>query len=766
MRNGKRAGNDRSMPRRLTAGGNRKGSGKTNKSGWRRVLSRENIGLVLTFAGLTVGIYIVFILGEPSPGIGLGEPASRNFRAPVAFTTKDLDATRLAREKARRSAPLVFETNDKFEEKPLPLRQVFEEGGDSKALDNISNKATRRKMRSLLPRLRREKKRVSRVLELVENAVLASPIGWDRARLRMAGEAIIEGEASEEKRKIDMAKIVPIDAQSERFRALFSELIKDLSDEEQKVFLSAAEGLLEAEVKLDEVRTTEIENQAAEAVVSVRKEFPEGALLVKRGEEVRRQHLVQLSDAKEKYMRSAAGQQLRFQHLVGVAVVVLVLMAAVGFYLSHYQPELVHSNLQRLSFALITLVLVGSARLFAVLGFSPYLAPVPLMVMVLCLVYDQRFGFEMGALYAVLVGLAQGGGMAFVVLMLGAMTAALLTGNVRTRSELIKTGLVVGCAQWAAALGLGLYTSEGEIAVPLQFWGNPLVADSLWALGNGLMSGFLVSGLLPAIEHLFGVSTDIRLLEWSDPNQPLLQRLLLEAPGTYHHSMVVGSLGADAAEAIGANPLLARVSAYFHDIGKLKKPEYFAENMPNDQKNPHDDLSPTMSKLIITAHPRDGAEMAEQHGLPGEVQRIILESHGSTMTRYFWDRAKEQQEGEDQKPKESTFRYRLPTPSNKESACIMLADAVESATRSMESPSPGQIKDIVHKIIMDRLHDGQLNESGLTITDLNRVEETLVRGLSGVFHSRIRYPDQEEESEEKEVTENESTPDRNQQPAK
>jgi hypothetical protein len=410
---------------------------------------------------------------------------------------------------------------------------------------------------------------------------------------------------------------------------------------------------------------------------------------------------------------------------------------------------------------------VAAARALVVWDVSLLLTPVPLVVMVLCLVYDQRFGFEMAVFYALLVGLAQGGvGLGFVVLMLGSMTTAFLTGDVRTRSMLIKAGLVIGGVQWAAALGLGLLTGNGEPVLELRFWQSPLFIDAMWGLANGVMSGFLVSGLLPAIERLFGVTTDIRLLEWSDPNQPLLQRLLLEAPGTYHHSMVVGSLAADAAEAVGANGLLARVSAYFHDIGKLKKPQYFGENIPKGEKNPHEDLAPTMSKLIITAHPRDGADMAEKEGMPREVERIILESHGSTTTKFFWNRAVEEAGEEEAEPEESTFRYRLPKPRSKEAASVMLSDSCEGATRSLQSPSARQIGDKVHQIIMERLHDGQLDESGLTVTDLARMEETLVRGLNAVFHKRVRYPGQEDEEEETSETEleNAEIPDTDRQP--
>lgn len=186
------------------------------------------------------------------------------------------------------------------------------------------------------------------------------------------------------------------------------------------------------------------------------------------------------------------------------------------------------------------------------------------------------------------------------------------------------------------------------------------------------------------------------------------------------------------------------MSVYFHDIGKLKKPEYFGENVPGDQDNPHENLSPTMSSLIITAHPRDGVELAERYGMPKEVRNIILQSHGSTVTKFFWDRAK-QRGGEDVESQESMFRYRAPKPSSKEAVCVMFCDAVESAARSLGPLSPAKTSGLVREIIMDRFHDGQLSESGMTITDLDRIEKSLIHGLSAVFHNRVRYPGQEEE---------------------
>jgi len=441
---------------------------------------------------------------------------------------------------------------------------------------------------------------------------------------------------------------------------------------------------------------------------------------------------------------SPAGRKVHWQRMAGLAVVLLALASVGGVYIRRYCPEIARQRVQGLAFALVTLSLLALARLFLVLGLPSLLVPLPMLVMVFCLVYDQRFGFEMAALYGLLLGMVQGlESEGFAVLMLGGMFTALVTGRVRTRSTLIKAGLLIGLVQCLTSVGLNLLSGDGPMALGLGFWKSTVFTQSLYALGNGIASGFLVSGLLPAVEQLFSVTTDIRLLEWSDPNQPLLQRLLVEAPGTYHHSMVVGSLAAEAAEAVDANPLLARVGAYFHDVGKLKKPEYFAENLATNAPNPHDELSPTMSSLVITAHPRDGADLAGQYGVPRQVRDIVLQSHGSTTIKYFWERAKDLA-GSEGSPRESTFRYRLPKPGSKEAACVMLCDAAESATRSLSSPTLNRVAELVHSIVMDRLHDGQLDESGLSITDLSRIEQTITRGLNAVYHSRVPYPGQAE----------------------
>ena len=252
--------------------------------------------------------------------------------------------------------------------------------------------------------------------------------------------------------------------------------------------------------------------------------------------------------------------------------------------------------------------------------------------------------------------------------------------------------------------------------------------------------GFVVSGTLPLIEYLFRISTDISLLELANiSQQTVLRRLLLAAPGTYNHCFIVGMLAEEAAEAIGANPLLARVGGYYHDIGKMMKPSYFGENEANPGQN-HLPLSPTMSTLIIKAHVKDGAELGRYHDLPQPIVDIIEQHHGTTCVEYFFEEARKRaKEGE--RVEESLFRYEGPKPRTKEAGIIMLADAVEAATRSLSDPTPSRVESTIKRISVKKLDDTQLDECGLTLSEVRRIEDSFVRVLAGIFHRRPRYPE-------------------------
>ena len=330
------------------------------------------------------------------------------------------------------------------------------------------------------------------------------------------------------------------------------------------------------------------------------------------------------------------------------------------------------------------------------------------------------------------------------------LTAVYATVQVRKRGRLLRAGFYVG----AAALVLDLVF--GKIGIEMiNEWG-PMAWQAfgtrcLAAFGSGILTGLLVSGVLPLLEGAFRLTTDITWLEASDLNHPLLRRLQLEAPGTFHHSLVVASLAEAAAEEIGAQALMCRVCSYFHDIGKLKKPEYFIENQ--GEHNPHDTLTPTMSALIIVAHVKDGVDMAINHRLNGRIIEGIQEHHGDSLVYYFYRRAIEraqaavEKSGSDDLPcvDEKSFRYPGPIPRSRESGIISLADAVESASRTIKKPTPSKIKTLIDEITFNRLKDGQLDECGLTMAELTKVKAVFAKTLRSMLHARVDYPKEKTE---------------------
>jgi putative nucleotidyltransferase with HDIG domain len=338
-----------------------------------------------------------------------------------------------------------------------------------------------------------------------------------------------------------------------------------------------------------------------------------------------------------------------------------------------------------------------------------------------------------------------------VTSLISGFTAVSLTLQVRRRSRLIRAGLGVGLAIWALALTFGWIGPINLFSVTGNDW-RMIGLQSAYAIGNGIITAMIVGGALPILEHLFQVTTDISWLEAADLNHPLLRRMTIEAPGTYHHSLVVANLAEAAAEAIGANATLCRVCAYFHDVGKLVKPDYFTENM-NFERNPHDDLAPTMSALIIIAHVKEGVDLALKHKLNHRIIDIIQEHHGTSLVYYFYQRALQQQadaraggkimnmRAEDiPDVREESFRYSGPKPQTKESAIVSLADIVESASRSLEKPTPQKIEQLVNELIEERIADGQLDECDLTLGDIRVIAERFRFTLMTMLHSRIAYP--------------------------
>ncbi len=360
------------------------------------------------------------------------------------------------------------------------------------------------------------------------------------------------------------------------------------------------------------------------------------------------------------------------------------------------------------------------------------LVPIVMLSMLVAIAFDVELSILIGGLVSLVFSIAHGYALGEFVLLGGtACTASLLCRSIRSRTRLIYVGFAAACVAGPTTIGVNYMLGQ-----PLTMG---LLLDAIWFSGGAMLAALLMTALLPFLEQWFGIETDISLLELGDANHPLLRELVQRAPGTYNHSISVASIAEAAAEVVGANGLLCRVGAYFHDIGKMRKPEYFVENQVGGTSK-HEDLVPTMSTLVIVAHVKEGIEMARQHRMPRRVIEIIEQHHGTTLVEYFYNQAS-LRATEDSEPDESSFRYPGPKPQSREAAIVMLADAAESASRALRDPGPARLEALVDAIVLKRITAGQLDDCSLTMIQLRDVQMSLIKSLNAMYHARIKYPE-------------------------
>jgi len=384
---------------------------------------------------------------------------------------------------------------------------------------------------------------------------------------------------------------------------------------------------------------------------------------------------------------------------------------------------------------LITLLVFTT---YLIVGYSSvryYYIPVAAVSMLAALLFNERgLVFLISVLSALLVGIICGHNFHLsMVFLLGSLTGGWVVFGARRRSQIIKAGFYAGLVQFATP---ALLNPSKEFLLYERFF----FAYTVPLIGNGIICAGIVAVTLPIFEYLFKVLTNISLLELADFNNPILKEMIVKAPGTYHHSLMVGNLAEAAANSIGANSLLARVGAYYHDIGKTEKAGYFSENQ-SDAESKHDNLKTTMSKMIIINHVKEGLELAKKYRLSPVLSEFITQHHGTSLAHYFYWRALVKLESGDKEVEEEVFRYPGPKPQRRETAIVLLADSVEAATRTLEDPTPNRIEELVRKIINNKFIDGQLDECELTLKDLERISATFVKALTAIYHSRVKYPE-------------------------
>ena len=421
--------------------------------------------------------------------------------------------------------------------------------------------------------------------------------------------------------------------------------------------------------------------------------------------------------------------------VLGSVVVVLLVFGSV--FLFFYSSNKKWHSLKRNETVILFCIYIMMVLLLRIMSEVPYFTLIPLVIfpMLLSLLISKRVALLLNCFISIIGCFIFNGDVEFLLyFLITGEFAALIMGYTEKRRYVLPVALAMAGINFVSMFAIGLFFEKG--------YSQGLLYSSIYAAGAGLISVILVMGSLPFWEAIFEANTPLRLLELTNPNNELLRRLMIEAPGTYHHSLIVANLAETAAYEIGANASLARVGAYYHDIGKLKYPLYFGENQAGE--NPHDQLEPYSSAQIIIAHTKAGAKMGEEKGLPKAIINIIEEHHGTSLVKYFYYKAIKQYGSES--VKEEDYRYQGPIPQSRESAIVMMADTVEAAVRSMlgQGKTLQEAEDFIQHLIKDTLDDGQLDESGLAISDLESIRKSFVEVFRGMYHNRVVYPKKEE----------------------
>jgi putative nucleotidyltransferase with HDIG domain len=539
-----------------------------------------------------------------------------------------------------------------------------------------------------------------------------------------------------------------------------------LPPRQQQALLSIVQKLLRPSLTFNQNETEARRRQAREAVKPVLFQLKKGEMIAREGERASEEQIKKLKALREigrdyNTLRTAAGLFL------AIALLLYTVHRFAKRNIRKYRPldrDLLFLVTTFIGlFVLIKLAIFIANALESAFPYIDsasyhYLLPFAVGAMLVRIVLNSEVALVFAILTALLLGALFGNSLfiAFYALV-GSLTGAHWVRHCKDRTTLYHAGLRLSLVNALLVVAVNLVAGR-----PFD---DQFLFKLVFALAGGLLSAMIVNGTIPLVESLFKYTTDIKLLELANMNTPVLRELMIQAPGTYHHSVVVGNLVEAAAEEINANPLLARVAAYYHDIGKVKKPLYFIENL-GSQENKHDKLTPSMSALILMAHVKDGVELAREHKLGSALVEIIRQHHGTALIKFFYDKAKSRQDPDVQQVEERDYRYPGPKPQTREAALIMLADAVEAASRTLSDPTPARIQGMVQKIVNNIFIDGQLDECELTLKDLHNIAKSFNGILAGIYHQRIDYPEPAYKEREKDAAKRKNGEDTHREPPK
>ncbi len=738
---------------------------------WYRTLL-DNLRSMLTWADVSIGLGATAVIAallvgfryQEIPNFKLGEIAHQDVRAMQDVTYEDVAATAQKREAVRASVSALYQLDTNLiSSREAEISKAFSEARDilarrrspprgeisgpreAECLKELQDKLSPTLPPSVLPVLLRQ--RFSPVLEgqilKVLDSVLRDGIVSNRAQFlqdQRSGILLRDSTIPFEHPLSDAYMARDLPAAREYLRQFHLEF-SALPSRDRAVLIQFLEGFLVPTLIYREKETEARRDLAAARVRPVEVQIKQGKIIVRNGEEVTPSILSQLEALKNRQKPRSLLWQFCGFIFFGAAFTY-----AVWRYFVHHQSR--HQNIRRYT-VLVLLVVVCQLSImrlvtaladvfgerFNSLGDSfilYYAIPFAFGAVLVTLLVDINVGIIASLTLAALTGLFYDDAYLTVYLLTGSIAAIYSIRQYKDRAAIPKAGMTIGIVNFLTLVSIDLLRQSAYSL-------SGMLSQAALAFASGILTSGLVSMFLPTLESLFKITTDIRLLELSNLNAPMLRRLSVEAPGTYHHSLMVGTLGEAAAEAIGANPLLLRVAAYYHDLGKMLKPEYFVENQVFGI-NKHETLSPSMSCLIIASHVRDGLELAKEIGLPHRIRDMIPQHHGTRIMTYFYQKAKDSLDAKNQEIVEADFRYPGPKPQSKEAAIMMMADSVEAASRTLTNPNAAQIQGMINRLIDAIVADDQFDECDITLRDVRLVKESFFKVLTGIYHRRIDYP--------------------------
>jgi cyclic-di-AMP phosphodiesterase PgpH len=734
------------------------------------VMLLDNLRSNLTWLDVLVGFSAIIVFSavligfryQVIPGYKIDQIADQDVRAIQDVTYEDIAATNQKRAAAESAVPSLYQfDSDLISDREKAIGAAFLSAREILANHSLTKKT------ALLPTLERDLLKEleskiggtfppnlipvllrqifnpvleGRILKILDG-VLRDGIISDRGKFlkdQKAGILIRNGSFPYEHPLTDVYRDLPAAREYVRqFRLDFP----DLQQRDQAILIQYLEDALFPTLIYSRHETESRRAQAALSVQPVVLQIRQGQTIIRSGEQVTPSILLEL-DA----LRKLQQPRSLILQLGGYFFLAAILVYSLWRYLVYYQTR--HRKIR--NHMTLILVIIASelltmriaTALAEILGerfqrfHNPsvlyYGIPFAFGALLATLLTDVNLGIISSIILAVLTGLFYGDVDLAAYLIIGSFAGIYSIRQYRDRAAILKAGFTIGIVNLLCLGSLDILRQT-----PLNF--ADMLNQFVLALLSGALAAALASMLLPALEALFKIVTDIRLLELSNLNAPMLRRLSVEAPGTYHHSLMVATLAEAASESIGANSLLARVAAYYHDLGKLLKPEYFVENQPLDS-NKHEGIPPSTSCAILASHVKDGMQLAKEIGLPQRISDMIPQHHGTRVMTYFYQKAKDSSQSGTGEIVEADFRYSGPKPQSKEAAIIMMADSVEAASRTLSDPTPLLVQGMIDRLVDDVARDNQLEECDITFRDVQRIKESFLKILTGIFHRRIEYP--------------------------